>query len=180
MNSFHKIYFGAGCFWCSEAVLKNVIGIESLSVGYMGGDSNVIPSYKNVCAGKNGYIEVVEVCYNLNLISLEVLVDIFMHIHDPTSEDKQGNDVGIQYRSVVFCDNDKQIDSIKKILADFNKQKIWPDPIVTKVLVASKYYRAEEGHQEYYSKNPQNPYCSILIPPKVKKIKEKYRDYFKS
>ncbi|TKX31988.1 peptide-methionine (S)-S-oxide reductase MsrA [Campylobacter estrildidarum] len=161
-----SIILGGGCFWCTQAVFEQVEGIIQSEVGYTGGPEN--PTYESVCAG-DGNIEVVKLDYNDAKISLLEILDIFFKIHDPTSIDKQGADVGIQYRSAIFYQDDMD----KKIIDNFitNKQDNYSSPIVTCIYKLNRYYPAESYHQNYFTKNPNQAYCKFVIAPKLKNIK---------
>ena len=171
------IYFGGGCFWCIEAVFSKVTGVALVVSGYMGGPSDN-PSYKEVCSGNSGHIEVVKLEYDPQQIPLEVLLNIFWTSHDPTSLDRQGNDVGSQYKSAIFYTTDLQkeiIDtSIIKVASDLYEGKI-----VTLVEKAPTFYPAEKYHQQYYETNPAQAYCSFVISPKIEKLKKLYSPYLK-
>jgi len=158
------IILGGGCFWCTEAVFERIKGIVKTEVGYSGGKEN--PTYESVTKG-DGNIEVAKITYDDTQISLEKILDIFFKMHDPTSLDKQGADVGIQYRSAVFYDNDED----KKIIDNFLKsqQAQYSKTIVTKLYKLDKYYKAEEYHQKYFTKNPNQAYCRFVIAPKIQK-----------
>lgn len=171
------IYFGGGCVWCIEAVFSKVSGVALVVSGYMGGQS-VNPSYKEVCSGHSGHIEVVKLEYDPAVVPLDVLLNIFWTSHDPTSMDKQGNDVGSQYKSAIFYTNDRQRDitdkSIREVASDLYVAKI-----VTLVEKAPEFYPAEKYHQQYYETNPSQAYCSYVISPKIEKLKKLYAPYLK-
>ncbi|ARJ57063.1 peptide-methionine (S)-S-oxide reductase MsrA [Campylobacter cuniculorum] len=162
-----SIILGGGCFWCVEAVFENVQGVTHTEVGYSGGKDN--PSYESVSRG-DGNIEVAKIDFDEKQISLEKILEIFFKMHDPTSVDKQGADVGIQYRSAIFYENEED----KKSIEDFlnKQQENYSLPIVTKLYKLKKYYKAEDYHQHYFKKNPNNSYCRFVIAPKIKKIQE--------
>ena len=165
MNS--VIYLGGGCFWCTESVFKKIKGVISVTPGYMGGD-NPNPTYEEVCEGNTNHIEVVKIEYNN--INLTQILSIFFTTHDPTSINRQGADVGTQYRSAIFChkdDRQKIIDFIK----DLEVKNIFKDKIVTEVNINIPFYTAEEYHHDYFSKNPLNPYCQAVINPKLSKLR---------
>lgn len=163
-----SIVLGGGCFWCVEAVFKAVSGVVEVTSGYSGG---VIenPTYEEVCTGTTNYAEVVKVFFDADKISLEKLFDIFFTIHNPTTLNRQGNDVGTQYRSVVFYKNEAQKQSALKALQKV--QNRYEDKIVTQVEPLQSFYKAEEYHQDYFAKNPNDGYCNLFIPPKLKKLK---------
>jgi peptide-methionine (S)-S-oxide reductase len=158
--------FGSGCFWCTEAVFLKVKGVEKVVSGYSGGNVPN-PSYEAVCTGKTGHAEVVQIQFNPNLISFDELLEIFWKTHDPTTLNRQGADVGTQYRSVIFYHNDKQKSSAFSIKEELESAKIWDNPIVTEISEFKKFYAAEDYHQNYYERNSYQPYCSFVITPKI-------------
>ncbi|WP_291951051.1 peptide-methionine (S)-S-oxide reductase MsrA [Campylobacter sp.] len=160
-----EIILGGGCFWCVEAVFDGINGILASEVGYSGGRDN--PTYKSVTNG-DGNIEVAKLTYNPSQISLKEILTIFFKIHDPTSKDKQGADEGIQYRSIIFYKDDEDLNIINNFIQ--NAQKKYSKTIVTKVIKLQKYYKAEEYHQKYFKKNPNQTYCQFVIAPKLEKI----------
>lgn len=171
-----KITFGSGCFWCTEAIFKEVKGVLSAKSGYMGGKVKN-PTYKEVTSGLTGHAEVVQVTYNPEIISVEELLEIFWKTHDPTTLNRQGNDVGTQYRSAVFYHNEKQKNLAESYKSKLNEAKIWDKPIVTEITEASVFYIAEDYHQDYYELNAdKNPYCSYVITPKVEKFRKVFED----
>lgn len=167
------IYLGGGCFWCIESVYKKIKGVISITPGYMGGDI-VNPTYEEVCEGNTNHVEVVKVEFD-NRITLLQILSIFFTVHDPTSINKQGGDVGTQYRSAIFCDND-----IRKVTIDFIKNiefnKIYTDKIVTEVNEETDFYQAEIYHHDYFTKNPKNAYCQAVINPKINKLRSIFSD----
>ena len=171
MNS--VIYLGGGCFWCTESVYKNISGVISITPGYMGGN-NPNPTYEEVCEGYTNHVEVIKVKYDHSL-SLDQVLSIFFSTHDPTSINRQGADVGTQYRSAVFCNQDERnavIDFIKNLEA----KNIFEDKIVTEVNEIVPFYEAENYHHDFFTKNPQNPYCQAVINPKLKKLRSNFSD----
>ena len=171
MNS--VIYLGGGCFWCTESVYKNISGVISITPGYMGGN-NPNPTYEEVCEGYTNHVEVIKVKYDHSL-SLDQVLSIFFSTHDPTSINRQGADVGTQYRSAVFCNQDERkevIDFIKNLEA----KNIFEDKIVTEVNDIVPFYEAENYHHDFFKKNPQNPYCQAVINPKLKKLRSNFSD----
>lgn len=171
-----SIVLGAGCFWCVEAIYQELNGVSSVQSGYMGG-STKNPSYKEVCSGLSGHAEVVKVNFDPNIISLEEILEVFWSIHDPTTLNRQGNDVGTQYRSVIFYNSEEQ----RKIALDYKHQlnvaKLWTDPIVTEISKATTFYPAEDYHQNYYLLNKnKNSYCSYVISPKLEKFRKLFAD----
>ena len=171
MNS--VIYLGGGCFWCTESVYKNINGVISITPGYMGGN-NPNPTYEEVCEGYTNHVEVIKVNYDHSL-SLDQVLSIFFSTHDPTSINRQGADVGTQYRSAVFCNQDE-----RKAVIDFIKnletKNIFEDKIVTEVNDIVPFYEAENYHHDFFKKNPQNPYCQAVINPKLKKLRSNFSD----
>jgi len=177
-NTMEKATFGAGCFWCVEAVFERVKGVENVTSGYSGGDV-VNPSYREVKTGNTGHAEVVQLEYDPNVISYEELLEIYWKTHDPTQLNRQGADVGTQYRSVIFYHNDKQ-----KELAEGYKQKleeagIWDKPIVTAIEPFKNFFVAEGYHQDYYENNKSQGYCQFVITPKLEKFKKVFSDKLK-
>lgn len=162
-----------GCFWCLEAVydrLEGVIGVES---GYMGGHTSN-PTYKTVCDGDTGHAEVVRITYDPAVVSYRDLLEVFFSIHDPTTLNRQGNDVGTQYRSAVFYHSPEQKAEAQRMIQRLTEQKAFPDPIVTEVVPATEFYMAEGYHQEYFENNPNQPYCQFVVAPKVAKFRQRW------
>ena len=172
------IVFGGGCFWCTEAGFKMLKGIISVEPGYAGG-SEAKPSYEEVCSGTTGHAEVIKIEYDSRQISLETLLTVFFASHDPTTKDRQGNDVGMQYRSIILCDNQTQIDICKKFIDDLNNSSTLGAPIITGVGHLRTFYPAEDYHKNYYEQNKNQPYCQVIINPKLKKVQEKFRELLK-
>ncbi|GIW22617.1 MAG: peptide methionine sulfoxide reductase MsrA [Candidatus Sericytochromatia bacterium] len=173
-----KIILGGGCFWCIEAIFQRIKGVISVTSGYAGGDLEN-PSYKDVCSGKTNHVEVVEIIYDTDLITLEDLLFIFWRIHDPTTLNRQGNDIGTQYKSVIFYFNDNQKEIIIKSKNDTEKLKIWDTRILTEILPFKNFYKAEDYHQNYYNENTYQPYCSYVITPKINKLKKEFSKFIK-
>jgi len=167
------IVLAGGCFWCTEAVFSIVKGVENVEPGYTGG-SIPNPTYKQVSSGTTGHAEAVKVTFDSKVISLEEILEIFFATHDPTSINRQGADVGTQYRSVIFYYNKTQKIIAEKVIARLNEQKIWDNPIVTDVEPLEVFYFAEEYHKEYYKKHPEQAYCQVVISPKVAKLRQRY------
>lgn len=170
--------FGSGCFWCTEAIFERVNGVISVVSGYSGGHV-VNPTYKEVCDGTTGHAECTQITFDSSIISYDELLEIFWKTHDPTTLNRQGNDVGTQYRSAIFYHNEEQ-----KQKADYYKQKltdekIWDKPIVTEITKFEKFYPAEDYHQEYYENNPNQGYCAFVITPKVEKFEKIFKDKLK-
>jgi len=167
--------FGGGCFWCIEAPFKELAGVESAVSGYAGGDTPD-PSYKEVCSGTTGHAEVVQVEYDPSVISYGDLLEVFFTVHDPTQLNRQGPDVGTQYRSAIFTHDDDQQEAAEAFIAELESSGGYDDEIVTEVEPLDTFYRAEEHHQDYYEKNPAQAYCSMQIPPKLDKVREQFAD----
>lgn len=161
----------AGCFWCVEAVFDDLIGVESVESGYIGGHVEN-PTYSQVCDGNTGHAEAVRITFNPEQISYDELLEVFFHVHDPTQLNRQGNDVGEQYRSAIFYLNDAQREAAEKAIAA--AQLDWPSRIVTQVTLATRFWEAEDYHQEYFANNLNQPYCAAVVGPKVRKFREKY------
>ena len=164
---------GGGCFWCLEAVFVELRGVEKVESGYSGG-TVPNPSYEQVCSGATGHAEVAQVTFNPNIISFREILQIFFTIHDPTTLNRQGADVGTQYRSVIFYHDEEQKSIAEEMIDGFNSANIWPNPIVTKVAPLEVFYKAEDYHQEYYKYNSQQPYCQAVITPKLAKLRKNF------
>jgi peptide-methionine (S)-S-oxide reductase len=164
---------GGGCFWCLEAVYNEMDGVRSAVSGYMGGRV-ANPSYRDVCSGRTGHIEVVQVTFDPEVTSYREILEVFFAIHDPTSRDRQGNDAGEQYRSAIFYHNDRQREETEAMIRELNAEQIWSKPIVTELRPAETFYVAEDYHQEYFRNNPGQPYCSFVVAPKVAKFRQKF------
>lgn len=164
---------GGGCFWCLEAVYDEMDGVLSVESGYMGG-SVPNPSYQAVCTGTTGHVEVVRVTFDPEVTPYREILEVFFAIHDPTSRDRQGNDSGPQYRSVVFYHSVEQKAEAEKMIQELEAERIWNQPIVTELQPASAFYQAEDYHQEYFANNPRQPYCSYVVAPKVRKFREHF------
>jgi peptide-methionine (S)-S-oxide reductase len=168
-----------GCFWCLEAVYDQLNGVESVESGYVGGHVEN-PSYKLVCTGKTGHAEAVQITYDPTIISFKDLLDVFFTIHDPTTLNRQGNDVGTQYRSAIFYHSPEQKAIAEQTIAEMNATHLWNAPIVTEVAPTTNFYVAEDYHQEYFANNPEQPYCRIIVAPKVAKFRQHYLDKLKA
>ncbi|MGB0756992.1 MAG: peptide-methionine (S)-S-oxide reductase MsrA [Patescibacteria group bacterium] len=173
-----KIVFGGGCFWCTEAVMQQLRGVVSVRSGYAGGDKDV-SSYRIVSTGTTGHAEVVEVEYDPEVIPFSILLDAFFTSHDPTSLDRQGNDIGPQYRSCIFFTTDEQEQEIVSKIKSLDAEGVYNKPIVTKVKNLYEFFPAEDLHQNYYNNNRSKPYCATIIDPKVKKIRDHFKSYLK-
>jgi len=167
-------YFGAGCFWCSEAIFSKLKGVNKVISGYAGGKTEK-PSYSSVSTGRTGHAEVVRVEFNPGVISYETLLGVFFQIHDPTTLNSQGEDVGMQYRSIILMTNDEQDKSAKKYLHEIIKSGRYSDPPVTEIKKMTKFYPAEKYHQNYYEQNQNQPYCQVVITPKIKKLFKNFK-----
>ena len=167
-----------GCFWCLEAVFDDLEGVEDVVSGYAGG-SVPNPTYKHVCTGETGHAEVVQVTFNPDVISYRDLLRVFFTIHDPTTLNRQGADAGTQYRSAIFTHNETQEKVAEEVIAELNDAGIWDDPIVTEVVPLEAFYPAEDYHQEYFRRNPNQGYCRVVIAPKVAKFRKQYLDRLK-
>lgn len=170
---------GGGCFWCLEAVFDRLDGVKSVESGYMGGQKDN-PTYQQVCSGNTSHVEVVRVTFDPNELSYRELLDVFFTIHDPTTLNRQGNDVGTQYRSVIFYTSEQQRKTAEQLIAELNSARHWPNPVVTTVELAKKFFEAEDYHQEYFANNPNQPYCQFVVAPKVKKFQQKFAEKMKS
>ena len=168
-----KATFGGGCFWCTEAAFKQLDGVESVTSGYAGGHVED-PTYRAVCSGDTGHAEVVQVEYDTDELSYPDLLKVFFTVHDPTQLNKQGPDVGTQYRSIVLYHDDEQREQVERFLVELAEEGAYDDEIVTEVEPLEEFYRAEEKHQDYYEKNPNDRYCSYYAEPKVQKVREKF------
>ena len=165
--------FGGGCFWCTEAVFRELRGVEQVESGYAGG-SVERPSYEAVCSGRTGHAEVVQVTYDPRVVSYRDLLEVFFATHDPTTENRQGADVGTQYRSTVLYHDDEQRLTAEATIAELERDGAFEDPIVTKVEPLGTFWPAERYHQEYYERNARQPYCQVVIAPKLAKFRQKF------
>ena len=164
--------FGAGCFWCVEAVFEQLEGVMEVQAGYTGGNTKN-PSYEEVCSGKTGHAEVIRVVFDSTIISFDSLLNIFWEAHDPTTLNRQGADVGTQYRSVIFYHSKEQQKSAETSKQSMDSAEYYPNPIVTEISALKKYYPAEDYHQDYFKNNPNAPYCQLIIKPKLEKLHHK-------
>ncbi len=170
--------FGSGCFWCTEAIFERVNGVIGVVSGYAGGQVDN-PTYEEVCGGITGHAECSQITFNPEIISYDELLEIFWKTHDPTTLNRQGNDVGTQYRSVIFYHNEDQKQKAEYYKKKLEEEKIWNDPIVTEISLLTKFYEAEKYHQDYYENNPSQGYCSFVITPKVEKFEKIFNDKLK-
>ncbi len=168
-----------GCFWCLEAVFLRLRGVQRVESGYAGGHVEN-PSYHAVCTGSTGHAEVVQVDFDPQETSFSELLEVFFAIHDPTTLNRQGADVGTQYRSAIYYHDDVQKQEAERMIADLNAQNIWDNPIVTEVAPLTKFYPAEDYHREYYDRNPEQGYCQVVISPKVAKLRQKFSEKLKA
>lgn len=169
-----------GCFWCVEAVFDQLKGVESVESGYMGGKTPN-PTYEDICTGNTGHAEVIRITFDDSVVSFRDLLEVFFVVHDPTTLNRQGNDVGTQYRSAIFYHSPEQKADAEAVIRNLDGAKIWSDPIVTEVSPASTFYIAEDYHQEYFARTGErNPYCSFVVAPKVAKFRKQFIDRLKS
>ncbi len=167
-----------GCFWCLEAVFADLRGVSRVESGYSGGHVPK-PTYKAVCSGATGHAEVVQITFDPRVVSFKELLEVFFTIHDPTTLNRQGGDIGTQYRSAIFYNSPEQKETSAQVIAELNAQRVWNAPIVTEVVPLADYYAAENYHQEYYQNNASQPYCRAVIEPKVAKFRKKYLEKLK-
>src|SRR5699024_224246 len=169
-----QAYFGGGCFWCLEAVFERLTGVEKVTSGYAGGHDPE-PTYQKVCTGETGHAEIVRIDYDPDKISYEELLKFFWTFHDPTTLNRQGHDIGTQYRSIVVYKNEAEKEIIQTAIASVASE-LYDDPVVTEVVPLETFYPAEEIHYQYFQNNPQNRYCQLVIAPKVAKLQQEYSD----
>lgn len=175
MSTTAKATFGGGCFWCLEAVYQEVTGVEHVVSGYAGG-TVPNPSYRQVCSGRTGHAEVVQLTYDPDVVSYRDLLEIFFTIHNPTTKDREGADVGPQYRSIILHHDEEQRATADALVEELEANGVFEDPIVTEIEPLTAFYEAEENHQNYYKNNPSLPYCQSVISPKLTKLREKHAD----
>jgi peptide-methionine (S)-S-oxide reductase len=178
MDNLQKATFGAGCFWCVEAIFQRLEGVTKVESGYSGGKIKN-PSYKEICTGTTGHAEVCQLTYDPKVVSFDELLEVFWQTHDPTTLNQQGNDVGTQYRSVIFYHSDQQKALAEKYKKKLTDEKVFDSPIVTEISPFTTFYVAEDYHQNYFNQNGTQPYCSIVIAPKVEKFKKVFKDKLK-
>lgn len=169
------IVLGGGCFWCIEAIFSDLKGVHEVESGYAGGDTPN-PTYEQVCTGETGHAEVVKVTFDPAVISLHDILTIFFTLHDPTTPNRQGPDSGTQYRSIILYTNEAQQKEAEKVIEEIDGKAIWPDPIVTQIEPLGEFYPAEDYHKDYFERNSSQPYCRIVIEPKVAKLRALYKD----
>ena len=170
---------GGGCFWCLDAVFRELNGVTEVASGYAGG-TTADPSYEDICTGRTGHAEVVKITFDPAVLSFRDLLTVFFTIHDPTTRDRQGNDVGTQYRSVVFCQSAEQRATTQAVIAALDGKKLWPAPIVTEIAGDAPFYPAENYHQDYFEQNARQPYCMVVVAPKVAKFRKAFAERLKA
>lgn len=178
MSDLQKATLAGGCFWCLEAVFDELKGVTSVESGYAGGHVPN-PSYKAVCTGMTGHAEVVQVTFDPSVLDYSDLLRVFFTIHDPTTLNRQGGDVGTQYRSAIFIHDEAQRAAAEAVIREISESRLWPNPIVTEVTPLDKFYVAEDYHQEYYANNSNQPYCRVVVEPKVAKFRKHFVDRLK-
>lgn len=178
MANLQQATLAGGCFWCIESAFNSIEGVESAYSGYAAGHIDN-PTYEQVCSGSTGHAEVVRVNFDADTISYRDVLEIFFSLHNPTQLNRQGNDVGSQYRSAIFYHNDEQKKLAEEIISEIEDQQIWPDPVVTEVTEVNNYYQAEDYHQDYFTNNPQNQYCNMVVAPKLAKFKKNFASRLK-
>jgi peptide-methionine (S)-S-oxide reductase len=175
MATYETATLGGGCFWCIDTLFRELQGVEKVESGYAGGRM-ANPTYRDVCSGMTGHAEVVQVTFDPLVLSFRDLLGVFFTVHDPTTPDRQGADIGTQYRSIILYHSDEQRETAKQVIDELNREKVWDDPIVTQFVPFTTFYSGEKYHQDYYSQNPNQPYCQIVIAPKVAKFRKAYLD----
>ncbi len=178
MDELAQATFGGGCFWCTEAVFLELDGVEKVASGYSGGHTEN-PTYRDICGGNTGHAEVIHIEYDPQKVAYEKLLEVFLMTHDPTTLNRQGNDVGTQYRSVVFYHNPQQKASVEEVIKKLDAAEVFEEPIVTEVAAFEKFYPAEDYHQNYYAQNGLAPYCQMVVRPKVEKVRKVFADQLK-
>ncbi|WP_309640335.1 peptide-methionine (S)-S-oxide reductase MsrA [Flavobacterium sp.] len=178
MSNLETITIGGGCYWCVEAVYENLKGVQSVVSGFSGGKT-ANPSYEEVCSGRTGYAEVVQITYDKTITNLDEIFKVFFTVHDPTTLNRQGADVGTQYRSVIFYKDETQKLAAQNIIAALKKAQVYDSPIVTTLEPFTKFYKAEDYHQNYYQNNKNQPYCQMVIQPKIEKFEKIFKDRLK-
>ena len=178
-SNLETITLAGGCYWCVEAIYENLDGVKSVVSGYAGGKT-VNPTYEEVCTGKTGHAEVVQITYDKNVTNLDEIFNVFFTVHDPTTLNRQGADVGTQYRSAIFYKNEEQKKAAQSIINALNKGKIYDSPIVTTLEPLTQFYKAENYQQNYYANNKSQPYCKLVIQPKIEKFEKLFKDRLKN
>ena len=176
--SLETAVLGGGCFWCLEAVFDELAGVHSVESGYAGG-TTANPTYEEVCGGRTGHAEVVRVRFDPAALSFRDLLTVFFSIHDPTTLNRQGNDVGTQYRSVIFCQTPEQRATAESVIEELTAAGLWDEPIVTEIADTAPFFEAERYHQEYFARNPGQPYCNVVVAPKVAKFRKHFTERLK-
>ncbi len=174
-NNLEYATLGGGCFWCIEAIFSEIKGIHSATNGFSGGHVKN-PAYREVVSGNTGHAEVVQLGFDQEVISYQQILEVFFHLHDPTTLNRQGADVGTQYRSVIFYHNKKQEETAHQVFREIDQSDLWKDPLVTEISPMDAFYRAEDKHQDYYQNNPNQPYCTFVIGPKLNKLRSLFKD----
>jgi peptide-methionine (S)-S-oxide reductase len=177
-SNFETVTLGGGCYWCVEAVYENLKGVKSVVSGFSGGKITN-PSYEEVCSGTTGHAEVVQITFDKNVTNLDEIFKVFFTVHDPTTLNRQGADRGTQYRSVIFYANEEQKQEAKSIISELTKAKVYENPIVTTIEPFTKFYKADDYHQNYYANNKNQPYCQMVIQPKLEKFEKVFKDKLK-
>ena len=177
-NKVEVATLGGGCFWCIEAAFQEIRGVTKVESGYAGG-TTASPTYEQVCTGTTGHAEVVQVTFDPDTVSFKEILEIFFTAHDPTTLNRQGADVGTQYRSAIFYHSKKQKETAEQVINDFEAKKVWPHPIVTQVEPFKRFYKAEEYHKQYFDRNPNAGYCRVVIAPKIAKLRKKFSEKLK-
>lgn len=178
-GNFEVATLAGGCFWCLEAVYEDLRGVEKVESGYSGGTVED-PTYRQVCTGTTGHAEVVQITFDPEVVSFQDLLEVFFTIHDPTTPNRQGHDVGTQYRSAIFYHDEDQRQAAEETISEIEAKGVWDDPIVTEVVPFEKFYVAEDYHQEYFRNNQYQPYCQVVIAPKVAKFRKQYLEKLKA
>lgn len=177
-SDFEMATFGGGCYWCIEVLFQRLEGVEKVESGFSGGQLKD-PTYKEICTGKTGHAEVIQITFDTTKITFEEILKVFFTMHDPTTLNRQGNDVGTQYRSVIFYHNENQKTISEEIIKELNNVKAYSSPIVTQVVPFDKFYKAEDYHQNYYNENSDEGYCRFVIQPKIEKFEKVFKDRLK-
>ena len=177
-SKYEQVTLGAGCFWCVEAIFQQLKGVKAVESGYSGGQREN-PSYEQVCSGATSHAEVARLTFDPEEISFRQLLEVFWHTHNPTTLNRQGADIGMQYRSVIFYHNEEQKKQAEESKAEVEKSNLWEDPIVTQIEPLENYYKAENYHQNFFKNNPNQPYCSAVVAPKVRKFMKEYKHLLK-
>lgn len=179
MTQAETITLGGGCFWCVEAVFDDLRGVEDVVSGYMGG-ATANPTYEDICGGRTGHAEVIQVMFDPSVISFREILEVFFAVHDPTTLNRQGNDAGTQYRSVIFYHTAEQKEIAERVIQSVGGGKVWDDPVVTEVAPAGVFYPAEDYHQEFFKRNPHQGYCMAVVSPKLSKFRKNFTSKLKT